>query len=68
MSEWQIIEKGETAQKLILGQMDLPMEDKIRPLAHTKYKNYFQRFLVLNVKIEATNTKNILKIYFYHLC
>lgn len=39
--------------------MDLSMEDKIRPLAHTKYKNQFQRFLALDVKNEAKNTKNI---------
>lgn len=35
--EWQSIGKGETAQNMVLGQ--IPKEDKIRPLAHTKYKN-----------------------------
>ena len=37
--EWQFIGKGETAQKIISWHMDPHLEDKIRPLAHTKYKN-----------------------------
>ena len=35
--EWQYIGKGETAQNMVLEQ--IPKEDKIRPLPHTKYKN-----------------------------
>lgn len=59
--EWQFIEKGETAPK------SHHLENKIRCLAHTKYKNQFPWFVDLNVKKETLKIIENIQEYIYNL-